>query len=256
MRKCNQHTAYNKRRCVRPIAAILLFGLSLEYTSTLAGSRVIPIGAVNITPEAGKVYLTSFHIFNYGPKRATVGFRLFNNAGTDITGEIYDSPDPSMEIESNQSWVVDVPRGPDEPGSLRDFWILLTYPDEAVIEATYDVRALPWPTSGSSSLSGVPPESKMGFQAETRRLEWQTSFLIASAGPLIGDVSRDTAFAVVNPSPDQTATVSIKWANHFDPPPTNGNASLQIPPRGRLVSLMTGMFPEAIPDPISTGDGW
>ena len=240
------------------MVVLLLFGMSLECSFTLAGSRVIPIGAVNITPDSGWVYLTSFHIFNHGPTKTTVQFRLFNNAGTDVTGEIYDSRDPSREIESNQSWIVDVPRGPDEPGSLRDFWILLTCPDDAVIEATYDVRALAWPTPGSSSLSGIPPESKMGFQAETPRLEWRTSFLIASAGPSLRDVSRDTAFAVVNPSPDETATVTIRWANHFDPPPTNGNASLQIPPRGRVVSLMTLMFPEAIPDPISTPhrDAW
>ena len=150
------------------IVALLLFGLSLTCSLTLAGSRVIPIGAVNITSDSGRVFLTSFHLFNRGPTKATVQFRLFNNAGTDITAEIYGSPDPSMEIESNQSWVVDVPRGPDEPGSLRDFWILLTYPDEAVIEATYDVRVLTWPAPDRSSLSGVPPESGVpGRDTET-----------------------------------------------------------------------------------------
>ncbi len=243
-----------------PIVALLLFGLSLECSFTLARSQVIPIGAVNTTSSSGRVFLTSFHVFNHGPRKTTVQFHLFNNAGTDITGEIYDSPDPSREIESNQSWVIDVPRGPDEPGSVRDSWILLTHSDEAVIEATYDVRVLTWPTPDRNSLSGVPPESKMGFQAETPRLEWRTSFLIASAGPSLGKVARDTAFAVVNPSPDKTATVTITWANHSHPPPTNGSASLQIPPRGRVVSLMTVMFPEAIPDPISTPDrdawGW
>ena len=139
------------------MVVLLLFGLSLGCSFTLAGSRVIPIGAVNITSDSGRVYLTSFHIFNQGPTKATVQFRLFNNAGTDITGEIYASPDPSLvEIESNQSWIVDVPRGPDEPGSLRDFWILLPYTDEAVIEATYDVRVLTWPAPSRNSLSGIP----------------------------------------------------------------------------------------------------